>query len=108
MSENANAVNTQPVPPIAVKAGTANLVDRSRQYTRADTGELLRSLNTAWSKIRLLESALNRKDVELGMLQGRVRRYRGSTILLTSIVSGLAWEGLKFLLPIALRWLGVN
>lgn len=97
-----------PPPPIAEKVGTVNTIDRSRQYTQADAGELLRSLNTAWSKIRLLESALNRKDVELGMLHARVRRYHGSTILLTSIVSGLAWEGLKFLLPIALRYFGVN
>lgn len=96
------------VPAQAVKVGTINAIDRSRQYTRADAGELLRSLNTAWSKIRLLESALNRKDVELGMLHARVRRYRGSTILLTSIVSGLAWEGLKYLLPIALRYFGLQ
>jgi hypothetical protein len=85
-----------------------NLIDRSRQYTRADGPELLRSLNEAWAKIRRLEGEGIRKDVELGMLHARVRRYRGSTILLTSIVSGLAWEGLKFLLPIALRWLGVS
>ena len=64
-------------------------------------------LNTAWSKIRLLESALNRKDVELGMLHVSVRRCRTDDPP-TSIVSGLAWEGLKYLLPIALRWLGVN
>ena len=42
------------------------------------------------------------------MLHVSVRRYRGSTILLTSIVSGLAWEGLKFLHEIALRYFGVN
>ena len=95
-------------PPIARQLGTVNAIDRSRQYTRADSYELLRSLNEAWAKIRRLESENNRKDVQIGLLHGSVRRYRGSTILLTSIVSGLAWEGLKYLLPMALRWLGVN
>ena len=101
-------VNDPRFPQIAQKLGTVNLIDRSRQYTRADNPELLRSLNEAWAKIRRLEGEGIRKDVELGMLHARVRRYRGSTILLTSIVSGLAWEGLKFLLPIALRWLGLS
>ena len=101
-------MNDPRFPQIAQKLGTVNLIDRSRQYTRADSGELLRSLNEAWAKIRRLEGEGIRKDVELSLLHARVRHYRGSTILLTSIVSGLAWEGLKFLLPIALRWLGVN
>lgn len=96
------------VPAQAVKVGTINAIDRSRQYTRADNPELLRSLNEAWAKIRLVEQDNRRKDVALGLLHARVARYRGSVILLTSIVSGLAWEGLKFLLPIALRWLGLS
>ena len=101
-------MNDPRFPPIAQKLGTVNLIDRSRQYTRADAGELLRSLNEAWAKIRRLEGEGIRKDVELGILHVQVRRYRGSTILLTSIVSGLAWEGLKYLLPIALRYFGLN
>ena len=95
------------VPNEAIRAGTVGLVNRSRQYSRADAGELLRSLNEAWTKIRLLESSIARKEVELAMLHTRVARYRGGLIALTSIVTGLAWEGVKYLAPIALKWLGV-
>ena len=88
------------------RLGTFNAIDRSKQYTRSDNPELLRSLNDAWSRIRTLEQSNIRKDVELGLLQGRVRSYKFLNIALTSIITALALEGLKALVPIALRWVG--
>lgn len=85
------------IPPDPKRIGTYNQVDRSKQYTRADAPELLRSLNEAWTKIRTLERALILKEKEIGDLRKLVKRYRIANIVLTSIVTGLAWEGLKAL-----------
>jgi len=89
-------------------SGTWNAIDRSKQYTRADNGELLRSLNEAWSKIRKMENSLIKKDVEIGVLRGKIQRTKIVNIALTSIVTGLAWEGLKFVLPLIARYLGLG
>ena len=96
------------VPPQAQRVGTVNAIDRSRQYTRADNSELLRSLNEAWAKIRLVEQDNRKKDIAIGMLHGKMARYRGGLVVLTSIITGLAWEGLKFVLPMLLRYLGLT
>lgn len=96
------------VPPTAQRAGTVNAIDRSKQYTRADNSELLRSLNEAWSKIRRLEAESTKKDVRIGLVEGSNRSYRIVNSLLTSIITVLAWEGVKTLAPIALRWLGLQ
>jgi|SRR5579859_7074037 len=108
MTPDDQKTQRQAPPPLAQRVGTVNAVDRSRQYTRADNPELLRSLNEAWSKIRLLESSNARKDVELGLLHDKVRRYRVGYMTLVAIVTGVCWEGVKAMAPIALRWLGFN
>lgn len=87
-----------------VKLGTLNQTDRSKQYTRADAGELLKSLNEAWTKIRLLESSSAKKDALIGELYKKLRRYRTGYTALVSIITGVAWEGLRALVPIALAW----
>lgn len=89
------------------KLGTYNAIDRSRQYTRADNPELLRSLNEAWSTIRRLQQSLLQKDVELGIMAGKVKAYRIGRTAIISICTGVAWEALKFFTPIVLRWLGL-
>jgi hypothetical protein len=91
---------------IAQRLGTFNAVNRAPQYTRADNGELLKSLNEAWANIRRCESSLLKKDAEIARLRDKLRSYRGGMIALTSVISGLAWEGLRYLLPIALRYVG--
>jgi len=88
--------------------GTFNKIDRSKQYTRADAAELLRSLNLAWTRIRQLEELNLKKDLEIGVLKRKVRNYRIANTALISIITGLAWEGLRFVLPIAARWLGLS
>ena len=77
--------------------GTYNAVDRSRQYENPDNHELLRAVNDAWSKIRLLENSATQKDLAILNLERRVSRYKIANIALTSIVTGLAWEGVKAL-----------
>lgn len=96
------------VPTEAQRAGTVNLIDRSRQYTRADSPELLRSLNEAWSKIRRLEQQGAQKDLAITTLQARVRSYRFGLVLLTSIVTTLAWRGVEVLGPMLLRYFGMG
>jgi len=108
VNPRANEMPDRPVPREAIRAGTVGLINRSAQYLRADGAELLRSLNEAWSKIRLLEHDNRRKDIELGLLRGALERYRWINITLTAIITTLAWEGVKALTPIALRWLGLN
>lgn len=97
-----------PPPALAHVVGTVNAIDRSRQYTRTDNGELLRSLNTAWEKIRLVEQENRKKDLAITALHASVRRWRGSTILLTSIITGVMWEAVKLLVPMLLRYLGFS
>jgi hypothetical protein len=91
----------------AKEVGTLNQVDRSRQYTRPENPELLRSLNEAWTKIRLLENGRRQDGRIIDALQGRLKRYKVVNIALTSILTGLAWEGLKLIVPALLRWLGI-
>lgn len=107
---------------LASQLGTLNAPDRSKQYRRSDNDELLRSLNELWKAKRLLEVALADRDKQIGELHSRVeqrdklikeqaiyiRGYKIANIALTSVITGLAWEGLKFLFPIALRYLGIH
>lgn len=84
----------------AKRAGTLNALDRSQQYIEPSAGELLRSLNEAWPKIRKLETLNDTKDEEIRGLRRVVGRYQIANIVLTSIITGLAWEGLKALVTL--------
>jgi hypothetical protein len=83
--------------------GTYNALDRSRQYTQPENPELLRSLNEAWSKIRTCEKELRTKDQDIQQLRKRLKSYRVANIALTSVITGLAWEGLKALIALIHR-----
>jgi hypothetical protein len=54
-------------------------------------------VNEAWSKIRVCEKAITSKDLAILNLEQRVSRYKFLNIALTSILTGLAWEGVKAL-----------
>lgn len=88
-----------------VRLGTLNALDRSKQYTRASNEELLRSLNEAWTKIRICEKELRAKDQQIAQLRVDLAkkaklagRYRITTIVLTSIITSLAWRGMEALM----------
>jgi hypothetical protein len=83
----------------AHQLGTLNAQDRSRQYEDMNQAQLLRAVNDAWAKIRGLEAAGLKKDQALTQLHRRVDRYRWVNIALTSIVTALAVEGVKALVP---------
>ncbi len=99
-----------PPPPIAEKVGTVNTIDRSRQYTRADAGELLRSLNEAWAKIRTLESARAQDGKIIDALHKRLgSKWKG--ILVTAVISAataVLFEMGMLTAPMLLRYLGLN
>lgn len=80
------------------KLGTYNQIDRSRQYTRADGPELLRSLNEAWSRIRGCQQELAKKDLAIADLRNKLNRSQVANVVLTSIVTALAVKGLEFLI----------
>ena len=84
----------------AQNLGTYNALDRSQQYQGVETPELLRSLNEAWTKIRNLEREGCTKDSEILSLKHSVTSYKVANIALTSIITGLAWEGIKYVLPL--------
>ena len=98
------------VPAQAVKVGTINAIDRSRQYTRADAGELLRSLNEAWAKIRTLESARAQDGKIIDALHTRLgSKWKG--ILVTALISAgtaVLFEMGMLTAPMLLRYLGLN
>jgi hypothetical protein len=75
--------------------GTLNAIDRSKQYERADTDEILRALNQAWAKIRVCEKAIQSRDAEILSLKAKLSRYKVANIALTSVITGLCWEGVK-------------
>jgi hypothetical protein len=116
MTENADEPGmndprlVKPLPAIARQLGTANQLDRSRQYTQADAGELLRSLNAAWSKIRLLEQGRAKDAVIIAKLHADLRRKWVGYLMAALVSAGvaLAWEVGMLFAPIALRWLGAN
>lgn len=87
------------------RIGTYNQIDRSKQYTRADNSELLRSLNDAWSKIRTLEAASLRKDAVIAEQNSKIGRYRVGYTTLIAIITGVCWEGVRALAPIVMAFL---
>jgi len=77
--------------------GTMNVLDRSKQYPLDDPEKLKAAINQAWTKIHHCEQELRHKDIVLGQLKTQLSRYRIVNIALTSILTGLAWEGVKVL-----------
>ena len=108
MNDNEQAPN--PAPPQAHRVGTVNQVDRSRQYTRTDNIELLRSLNEAWAKIRTLESARAQDGKIIDALHKRLgSKWKG--ILVTALISAgtaVLFEMGMLTAPMLLRYLGLN
>jgi hypothetical protein len=83
------------------RLGTYNAIDRSKQYTRADAPELLRSLNEAWTKIRTLESANHEKEkaiIELRNDKQKLFKLLAASIGVTSLVTALVVEFAKALI----------
>lgn len=81
----------------AKELGTYGQPDRSAQYTKVTNGELLRAVNEAWTKIRTCEKVLREKETQIAELHKRLKRYQIAHTVLISIITGLAWEGLKAL-----------
>lgn len=79
----------------AKQIGTFEAADRSAQYTKVTNGELLRAVNEAWTKIRTCEKVLHEKENQIAELHKRLKRYQVAHTVLISIITGLAWEGLK-------------
>ncbi len=89
----------------AKQAGTLHAIDRSNQYTRADNAELLRAVNEAWAKIRICEQSIRAKDTQITELHQKLKNYKWKNAALTSILTALAWEGVKALAPLIVGFL---
>ena len=83
----------------AKACGTLNALDRSKQYTEMDNVRLVRAVNDAWTKIRICERSILAKEQDIKLLRAQIRRYRVKNMALTAVLTGLAWEGLKALVP---------
>ena len=75
-SSNARAIA------LAHQLGTFNAIDRSRQYEdiRDNPNELLKTINTAWSKIRSLEKDRDAKTREIAELHNKLKWARMKNI----------------------------
>lgn len=101
-----HGMTREPQPEILKRAeqlGTLHAIDRSKQYEQAKYPDLLRAVNEAWSKIRSCEKSITQRDQAIETLKKRVSHYRIINIALTSIITGLAWEGVKALTHIFLK-----
>ena len=115
----------KPEPPaVAHVVGTVNAIDRSKQYTRADNEELLRSLNQLWKEKRLLDTAVADRDRQIATLHGKLKerddlivelkKHLGSKFwanVVTALISAgvaLAWEIGMLFAPMLLRYFGFN
>jgi hypothetical protein len=82
----------------AKEIGTYGADDRSAQYPLLDQKLVRKAINECWTKVHQLETAGKQKDLQIAELRQKVKRYRWANIALTSVITGLAWEGLKALL----------
>jgi hypothetical protein len=82
----------------AKACGTLNESDRSKQYPLSNEKQIIDAVNLALTKARINEKALAAK-ADNEHLRRQLRKYRVANIALTSILTGLAWEGLKALIP---------
>jgi len=84
----------------AKELGTYNAFDRSKQYPLDRGEQVIEAINKCWTKVHSLEESNRRKDEKIEKLKKQLGRYKFGNIVLTSIVTGLAWEGLKALIAL--------
>lgn len=82
----------------AKACGTLNQSDRSRQYPLNTEKQIIEAVNLALTKARANEKALAAK-ADNEQLRRQLRQYRVVNIALTSIITTLAIEGMRALLP---------
>jgi hypothetical protein len=82
----------------AKKCGTLNAADRSKQYPLSTEKQIIDAVNLALTKARQNEKALATK-ADNEQLRRQLRNYRIVNTVLTAIITGLAWEGVKALVP---------
>lgn len=82
----------------AKACGTLNAADRSAQYPLNTEKQIIAAVNLALTKARINEKALIAK-ADNEQLRRQLRNYRLVNIALTSILTGLAWEGIRALVP---------
>lgn len=98
------------IPQAAFTHNTVHALDRSQQYQDQNADQQRRALNEAWSKIRANAKAIESKDAEILELRNLVKRHNIKRLVLVSIIatlssilSGLAWQGLKVIVPAILE-----
>ena len=79
----------------AKRIGTYGMPDRSKQYPLVSEKQIVDAVNLALTKVRLVEKS---KDTEIAALKEQVKHYKWANIALTSVLTGLAWEGCKALI----------
>jgi hypothetical protein len=89
----------------AKACGTLNAADRSKQYPLQSEKQIIDAVNLALTKARINERALAAK-ADNEHLRRQLRNYRLINIALTSIITGLAWEGIRALVPWVMAALG--
>lgn len=84
----------------AKKIGTYKADDRSKQYPIRSSDEVIAAVNLALTKARRCERLSDEKDAVILTLQKKISRDRIVIAVLTSILTGLAWEGLRALIAL--------
>jgi hypothetical protein len=84
----------------AKRIGTYGQDDRSKQYPLDNEKKIIDAVNLALTKVRQVEKS---KDKEIAELKKRIQHYRIAYTVLVSIITGLAWEGLKALFSFLFR-----
>lgn len=81
--------------------GTYNADNRAAQYTTPEPRELLRAVNEAWTKIRVLEKERMADSAIIADLRNKLNHSQIVNVTLTSIITALAVKGLEFLFQAA-------
>lgn len=102
MLERSLAIAARHMTPIekAKQLGTFNAADRSKQYPLDHPEKVIEAVNKCWTKVHSLEAENRRKEETIQGLKKQLGRYKFSNIGLISIITGLAWEGLKALITL--------
>jgi len=76
---------------VALQCGTLDRLDRSRQYPLDDHRKIVEAVNKSFQKDR-------EKEKKISELEEKLKRSNIENIVLTSIVTGLALEGIRIVL----------